>query len=97
MAAAKATLYVIDPGGLGQVPFANPSGGFARETGGHAFVNTNDFRGAVDQVMRDAANYYLIGVGDPPVGRNADLRELDVRVLRRGVTLRARRWLPGGR
>jgi hypothetical protein len=71
--------------------------GFARETGGLAFVSTNDVNGAADRVMRDAANYYLIGVADPPNGRGADLRELDVRVLRPGVTIRARRAVPGGR
>ena len=46
--------------------------------------------------MREAANYYLLGVGDPPVGRGADLREVDVKVLRRGVTVRARHLITGG-
>jgi hypothetical protein len=31
------------------------------------------------------------------VARKADLRELDVRVLRRGVTVRARKAVPGVR
>jgi hypothetical protein len=39
----------------------------------------------------------VIRVTDPPVGRKADLRELDVRVLRRGITVRARRAIPGMR
>jgi hypothetical protein len=70
--------------------------GFARETGGFAFLATNDLDGAADRIMRDATHYYLIGVGDPPVGRGADLRELDVKVLRKGVTVRARKTINGG-
>lgn len=96
MALANVSLYVIDPAGVG-TPRADGGGsGLARETGGFAFITTNDLNGAADKIMREAANYYLIGVGDPPVGRGADLRELDVRVLRRGVTVRARRTITGG-
>lgn len=98
MAVANASLYVIEPGGVGAAPFATSgSGGFARETGGHAFMNTNDLTGAPDRIMREAANYYLIGVADPPIQRNAPLRDLDVRSLREGVTVRARRAVQGGR
>jgi VWFA-related protein len=97
MASANVTLYVIDPRGLGMSRVTGGSSGFARETGGQAFVNTNDVNGAADRIMREAGSYYLIGVADPPVGRKANLRELDVRVLRRGVTVRARRAIPGAR
>lgn len=98
MAAANAALYVIEPGGVGAAPFAvSGSSGLAAETGGHAFVNTNDFAGAADQIMREAANYYLITVADPPVQRNAELRDLEVKCLREGVTVRARRAVPGRR
>ena len=92
---ANAAFYVIEPGGLGASPMIGANSGFARETGGQAFVNTNDFMGAVDQILREAGNYYAIEVADPPVQRRADLRELDVRVLRRGLTVRARRAMPG--
>lgn len=98
MAFADASLYVVDPGGVGSSPFAAAgSAGFARETGGHAFENTNDVRGVVDRIMREAANYYILEVADPPIGRKAELREVDVRVKRRGTSVRARRWLPGAR
>jgi VWFA-related protein len=96
MAHANVNLYVIDPAGLGATRVDTGSSGFARETGGLAFVATNDINGAVDRILRESANYYLLGVGDPPVGRGADLRELDVRVLRRGVTVRARKTIVGG-
>lgn len=94
-ALADAQVYVIDPAGVGASRFGGGSSGFARETGGHAFLNTNDFNGAVDRIMREAWSYYVITVADPPVRRTADLRELDVRVLRRGVTVRARRAIVG--
>lgn len=98
MALAGATLYVIDPGGVGTAPFAGSGdSGFSRETGGHAFMNTNDYAGVVERIMNETSHYYVLDVADPPVGRKADLRELDVRVLRKGVTLRARRWIPGVR
>ena len=73
----------------------NGSSGFARETGGHAFRNTNDYNGAVDRIMRDSWSYYVITVADPPVRLTSDLRELDVRLGRRGVTVRARRAILG--
>ena len=95
MAFANVTLYVIDPGGVGTSPTFSGSSGFARETGGHTFANTNDVNGAADRIMGEAGSYYVIRVADPPVGRKADLRELDVRVLRRGITVRARRAIPG--
>ena len=94
-ASAGAHVYVIDPAGLGAAPLLNGATGFARETGGHAFLNTNDFNGAVERIMSEASNYYVISVDDPPVRRSADLRELDVRVKRDGVTVRARRAIPG--
>jgi VWFA-related protein len=96
MALANVNLYVIDPAGVTVARADGGASGFARETGGLAFLSTNDLNGAADRIMREAANYYLIGVGDPPVGRGADLRELDVRVLRRGVSVRARRVITGG-
>jgi VWFA-related protein len=94
-ASAGAHVYVIDPAGLGAAPLLNGATGFARETGGHAFLNTNDYNGAVERIMSEASNYYVISVDDPPVRRSADLRELDVRVKRDGITVRARRALLG--
>ena len=97
MALANVTLYVIDPGGVGGTRTNGGTSGFARETGGFAFANTNDLNDAADRILREAGSYYLIEVADPPVGRKADLRELDVRVLRPGVSVRARRAIPGTR
>ena len=87
---SNANVYVIDPSGVGVARADAGDNGFARETGGHAFLNTNDLNAAADRILRESANYYLIAVGSPPVGANG-LRELDVKALRRGVTIRARR------
>jgi hypothetical protein len=86
---------LIDPKGVGTSPTLSGSSGFARETGGQTFANTNDVSAAADRIMREAGSYYVIRITDPPVGRKADLRDLDVRVLRRGITVRARRAIPG--
>ena len=86
---ANANVYVIDPIGVGLRTDAGNSG-FARETGGVAFLNTNDLNGAADQIMREAGSYYLMTVASPPVGGRG-LRELELKSRRNGVTLRARR------
>lgn len=93
-AAAHVSLYVIDPAGVGMRPANAGTSGFARETGGHAFLNTNDINGAVDRILAELGTYYVLSAQDPPVGRKADLREVEVKVLRRGVTARARRGIP---
>ena len=90
-ASAHVSVYVIDPAGVGTRPVNDGTSGFARETGGLAFINTNDLRGAADRIFRELGNYYVLSVQDPPIGKKGDLRELDVRILRRGVTPRARR------
>src|SRR5262245_21154202 len=87
---SNTNVYVIDASGVGAARADAGENGFARETGGHAFLNTNDLNAAADRIMRESANYYLIGVGSPPVG-GSGLRELDVKTVRRGVTIRARR------
>ena len=96
MALTNTGLYVIDPMGVSVARAESGRSGFARETGGLAYLATNDLAGAADKIMREAANYYMLGVGDPPVGRGADLREVEVKVLRRGVTIRARHLITGG-
>ena len=98
MSFANASLYVVDPGGVGASPVTTSgTSGFARETGGHSFGHTNDTNAVVDRILRETANYYVLDVADPPIGRKAELRELDVRVKRRGVTIRAKQWIPGVR
>jgi VWFA-related protein len=98
MASTNTSLYVIDPAGLGMRRGAGAYGGasgFARETGGYAFLDTNDIAGAVDRIWAEAGTYYVLAVENPPFQRSAELREVDVKVLRNGVTVRARRGIRG--
>ena len=95
MARSHVNLYVIDPSGLGRSRVDGGQEGFARETGGHAFLNTNDLNGAAERILRESANFYMVDVPDPPVGGKADLRPLELKSLRKGVTLRARHAIPG--
>lgn len=97
MAAANIALYVIDPTGVGGSRTTGGESGFARETGGVAFTNTNSMTAAADRIMREAGSYYLIEVADPPMGRRMDLRALELRLLRPGISVRARRAVPGVR
>jgi len=92
---ANAALYVVDPSGVGGTPVTGGETGFAAYTGGHAFTNTNDLETTADRIMAEARNYYLFGVSDPPFQRKADLRDLEVRVLRKGLTVRARKAIHG--
>jgi len=98
MAQANASLYVIDSSTVGgrYLPDSGDAG-FAHATGGQAFIGLNDLNGAADKVLAEASNYYLIGVKAPPVGRTTDLRDIQVKIKRRGVTVRTREAVPGGR
>jgi VWFA-related protein len=98
MAQANATLYVIDSSVLG-ARFLPDTGdaGFAHATGGPAFIGINDLNGAADKVLAEASNYYLIGVKAPPVGKTSDLRDVQIKIKRRGVTVRTREAVSGGR
>jgi VWFA-related protein len=96
LSVANANFYVLDPGGVGSAPAVGGSGGFAHEAGGFAFLNSNDSARVADRIMREASSYYLIGVTDPPIQRKAELRQLDVRINRPGITVRSRRMVSGG-
>jgi VWFA-related protein len=95
LAFAHMHLYVIDPSGVGSTPADGGRNGFAHASGGHAFLNTNDIGAVVDRILRDASNYYVVDLPDPPVGRNSDLRDVEIKVLRPGITVLARRAIPG--
>jgi VWFA-related protein len=96
MALSHVNLYVIDPSGVGTSRVDGGQDGFARETGGHAFLNVNDLTAAADRILRESASFYMVEIPDPPVGAKADLRPLEVKSLRKGVTLRARHAIAGG-
>jgi VWFA-related protein len=63
--------------------------GFAFESGGFAFANTNDYRSAIDQVWEESGNYYLLGY--EPARRDNRRHTIEVQVKKPDVTVRARR------
>jgi VWFA-related protein len=72
----------------------------ARQTGGLAFLNTNDLSGALARAMTDLNGYYLLGYDLPDdAPRQWDPGRVTVRVKRPGLTVRWRQGLfgPGGR
>ena len=79
MALSHVNFYVIDPSGVGTSRVDAGQEGFARETGGRAFLNTNDLTGAADRILAESASFYLVEVPDPPVGAKADLRPLELK------------------
>jgi hypothetical protein len=63
----------------------------AEATGGFAIRNTNDLGSGLVRVSRESRSYYLIGYV-PPSGRaDGKFRQIEVKVKRPGVRVRARR------
>ena len=60
-------------------------------TGGFAAVNSNDFAGIFERIVRDNSTYYLLGINPTNDKRDGRFRKIDVRVSRDGVMVRARK------
>ena len=63
--------------------------GFAFESGGFAFANTNDYASPIDQVWEESGNYYLLGY--EPARRDNRRHSIEVRLKKANLTVRARR------
>ncbi len=63
----------------------------AEETGGLAFVNSNDFSSAFEAVIKDNSSYYILGYYASNDRRDGKFREIDVWLKRDGLNVRARR------
>jgi VWFA-related protein len=63
----------------------------AEETNGYAAVNSNDFTGAFDRIVRDNSSYYVLAYYPAQNRRDGKFHKIQVRVSRPGVTVRARR------
>ncbi len=55
-------------------------GTLASDTGGRAFLDSNDFAPAFDRVQRDMSAYYLIGYATTNTGKDGRFRTIKVRV-----------------
>ena len=82
------SVYVIDPLGLMASP-GDWSKSFAHETGGYAWGRTNNFPRVVEQVFQESASYYLVGY--TAAVNDGRLHTIDVKVDRKGATVRSRR------
>jgi VWFA-related protein len=93
------TVNVLDPRPLGYGPFRGSDSNerLSRETGGIQIHNTNDPTEGLQQVIREASAYYLVGY-TPSRGALSDgkFHKIGVRVKRSGVRVSARRgyWAP---
>ena len=62
----------------------------AEETGGRAIVNRNDLRPSLQQMLDDASGYYLLGYNSSGAPTDGEFHEIEVRVKRPGLRVRAR-------
>jgi VWFA-related protein len=63
----------------------------ADETGGFAVLNQNDFRTGFSRILADNSSYYVLGYYPTNEKRDGRFRNVDVKVLKPGVRVRARR------
>jgi VWFA-related protein len=92
MARANTSLYSLEPNGVSGS--SRPvSGSIADATGGDVFRNTSDITRLIDIVRRDTGNYYLLGYW--PSASKSDLHSIEVKVNKRGLRVRARRYRGG--
>src|SRR5579864_3448949 len=62
----------------------------ARQTGGRAIVNVNEYDDLLQQVLRDSSAYYLLGYTSNLAKHDGQFHYITVRVKRPGVDVRAR-------
>lgn len=63
----------------------------ADETDGRAIINRNDLGGGLQQMLRDASAYYLLGYSSSAAPTDGRFHQIKVRVKRPGIEVRARR------
>ncbi len=83
-AAANVSYYALTP-----ARSAVRGGGLVEATGGEVFTPTSDVGPAIDRILRDAANYYVLGYWPSPTPR--DVHRVEVKVRQKGARVHARR------
>ena len=62
----------------------------AEDTGGDAILNTNNFSGGFERIVRQHSTYYLLGYRPTQEHRDGKFHSITVRVRRPGLSVRAR-------
>lgn len=87
-ARANVNVSVIDPAGTtGRVKIMSRFG-LVERTGGQALYNSGAYESIVDQIWRAAGHYYILSY--TPASSRQDLHDVQVRVRRKGIHVRAR-------
>ncbi|MGH9346758.1 MAG: VWA domain-containing protein [Vicinamibacterales bacterium] len=63
----------------------------SEETGGFAATSSNDFSSAFERIVRQNSTYYVLGYRSNNTRADGRFRQIDVRVKRPGVRVRARK------
>jgi VWFA-related protein len=92
--AGQVSVYPVNVGGLrsdldGVDPIADR---IASVTGGRAYYNTNDFRGAMEDATENGASYYEISYAPSDSTQDGKIRRIEVGLDRKGMTLEYRRY-----
>lgn len=92
--AAQVSVYPVNVGGLkpelaGIDPVADR---IATVTGGRAYYNTNDFRGALEDATENGASYYEISYAPANAREDGKMRRIRVSLDREGLQLAYRRY-----
>jgi VWFA-related protein len=69
----------------------NNLGELAINTGGRAVVGASDMKRMVEEVVRENGSYYLLGYYPEPVVNDGQFHDVDVKVTRPGLIVRARK------
>jgi hypothetical protein len=89
MARSNSSLYSLEPNGVSGS--AKPiTDSIADASGGDVFRNTSDVTRVIDIIRRDTGNYYLLGYW--PSASKGALHSIEVKVNKRGLRVRARRY-----
>jgi VWFA-related protein len=87
---AGARIYAIDTRGLAGAP-GDPINSLAIDTGGIAIFNINNIGTALDEIALDTNVYYVLGYQPANTKYDGKFREIEVRVRRPDVKIRARK------
>ncbi|MBZ5678961.1 MAG: VWA domain-containing protein [Acidobacteriia bacterium] len=97
LAASQISVYPIDIRGLSASSSRSMTASqatmdeIAHQTGGEAFYNTNDLKGALKRGIEHGSTYYTLAYIPENKNWNGKLRRIDVKVNRSGLTLNYRR------